>query len=556
MGTCLGIYLGDKLIKYAKLIRDEKSKRISLVSCGTKYIVGNKDIEVAEIINQTGSAEDAIAVNLRDYHKLKAEVFKQLGKADTQSVIDLEVGDHATSLSLNERNVEYRYIFTESLVSNDNRTAEIIITDKANIKKHIDGDVYSNCEGLYPQEYILPNLIKASSASLIVNIDEKTQIISVESGEVKQTIDIEVSMKDILDRIAEQEGSYSKACDVCKGINVLSDENISPEIENIIEPVIQDLLNRIKAKLDEAKIKYDRIYLSGLINLFINIDVLFEQFFGITTEKLRPHFLKLEETANISEVIEAADAVALAYCGLEDRDSELNFMSGKSGAKKSKGLSKNKGDKKLDSDNKKVRVLPNINVEAIEKALFFANLTAGVILTGYVGFSTVYNAKLTSMEKSLSEKINAIQQETTKIKEDSNYISTNTRKYTTFNNYISDTVEKIRAGTIGKYTTYNVANFMQKIAKYIPTNVQLVSISSDDNKKVSIVAKSTSYAELGYFISQLKLKGILENIKTDKVENEQTTASTENKQDTEKVENQVSAGKAASITVTIGGDLP
>ena len=73
---------------------------------------------------------------------------------------------------------------------------------------------------------------------------------------------------------------------------------------------------------------------------------------------------------------------------------------------------------------------------------------------------------------------------------------------------------------------------MQKIAKYIPSNVQIESISSDNNKTVSIVAKSTSYAELGYFISQLKLQGILENIKT----------------------GQVQAG--STITVTIGGDLP
>ena len=42
-----------------------------------------------------------------------------------------------------------------------------------------------------------------------------------------------------------------------------------------------------------------------------------------------------------------------------------------------------------------------------------------------------------------------------------------------------------------------------------------------------------SYAELGYFISQLKLQGVLENIQTGKVSN-----------------------GTSAITVTIGGDLP
>ena len=101
-----------------------------------------------------------------------------------------------------------------------------------------------------------------------------------------------------------------------------------------------------------------------------------------------------------------------------------------------------------------------------------------------------------------------------------------------YNNYIATTVQKIKEGKIGKYTTYNVANFMQKIAKYIPTNVQLESIASNDNKTVTIVAKSTSYAELGYFVSQLKLKGILENVSTGDVQH----------------------GKY--IIVTIGGELP
>ena len=108
----------------------------------------------------------------------------------------------------------------------------------------------------------------------------------------------------------------------------------------------------------------------------------------------------------------------------------------------------------------------------------------------------------------------------------------NTKQYTTLNDFVSDTVEKIREGKNGKYTTYNVANFMQKIAKYIPENVELQTISSDDNKSVTIVAKSSSYAELGYFISQLKLKGILTNIKTGNVQT------------------------GSYITVTIGGDLP
>ncbi len=535
MGACLGIYLGDKIIKYAKLIHDEKSRRISLDSCGTKYVVGNKETSIAEIIAQTGSANDALSINLTDYSRMQTEVLKQLSKSDIQSVINLEVSDYATSRALNEKALEYRYLFMDSMVSADNYTAEIAITDKSNVSKYTEDEMYSNLIGLYPQEYILPNMIQATNNYLLINIDEKTQVISIVGGRIRQITDIDISMKNILDGIAMQEGSYSKACDLCKNINVLSDESLSPDLERIIEPTIQDILNRIKSKLEDSKIAYDKIYLNGLVNLFINIDVLFEQFFGITTEKVRPYFLNMDEVSNISEVIETSEAISLAYETLVSLNADVNFVATKKGkipfGTSQKGNSNN-GVKMPTGGKKTVSVLPNLSQERIENALLYTSIAAGAVLAGYVTFGGIYNARLNEMEDAISEKIAALQQETSTIRSDASYISRNTSQYTTFNNYITETVNKIKEGTIGKYTTYNVANFMQKIATYIPTNVRIESISSDDNKTVSIVAKSGSYAELGYFISQLKLKGILENIQTGNVSNGEI------------------------ITVTIGGELP
>ena len=535
MEACLGIYLGDKIIKYAKLVRDDRSKRISLHSCGTKYVVGDKSDSIAEIISQTGSANTSLCLNLTDYYRMQTEVLRQLGKNDRQSVIELEVGDYSTTRGLNEKTLEYRYMLMDSAVSIDNQTADIAMTERSNVNKYVGNEKYANLVGLYPQEYILANIIQPSANCLLVNVDEKTQVISIVNGEVKQIIDIEVSMKNILDNIAAQEGSYSKACDICKSINVLSDENLSPELERIIEPTIQDLLNRINSKLQDAKIRFDRIYLNGSVNLFINIDVLFEQFFNVTTEKVKPYFINMDEVPNAAEVIEVTDAIALAYEGIMKSNPDANFASKNSKASFGNLFSKNKTDVKSSNNGSKKTafVAPNVNLEKIESAMLLTNLAAGAVLLGYVGFSAAYNAELTKMENTLTQNINNLQSETATIKLDKNYIDDNTNKYTTLNDYISETVEKIRAGKIGKYTTYNVANFMQKIAKYIPTNVQIETISSNDNKTVSIVAKSKSYAELGYFISQLKLQGILENIKTGNVSNGDSI-----------------------ITVTIGGDLP
>ncbi len=529
MGACLGICLGDKLVKYAKLEQDDKTKNISLNSYGTKYVTGNADSVISSIISETASTGVPLCLNLKNSYRINTEILKQLSKSDANSVISLEVADFATSKNINEKTLEHRYVLSNSRRSTDSFSAEIYIAEKDDISRYTDEQLGYKVSGIYPKEHILHNLVSSTSNYAIIDVEDSTTISFVCGGKVTKVIDVEVGMRNILDSIAEREGSYTKAYDICRGINVYTDdENLGPDLEKIIEPVIQDLLNRANNVLTESSIKVDKIYLNGLINLFINIEVLFEQFFNINTEKLRPYFLEIEqEKYNIAEVIETNDAIALAYMGLKKEKNELNFVqdNSKFGLKGLKFGGNEKG-------SKKTFVLPNINKEKIESALLFANLTAGTVLTGYVAFTAIYNTEMNRLAKKVTERTNALKLETASINEDKTYVSNNRDKYTTYNKYINETVEKIRSGKIGKYTTYNVANFMQKIAKYIPSNVQLEKISSNDNKSVTIVAKSTSYAELGYFISQLKLQGILDNVKTGKVEH------------------------GTFITVTIGGDLP
>ena len=45
----------------------------------------------------------------------------------------------------------------------------------------------------------------------------------------------------------------------------------------------------------------------------------------------------------------------------------------------------------------------------------------------------------------------------------------------------------------------------------IPEGVQLTSIQNTTGKKMSIVAQSSDYDQLGYFIAKIKVGGILNN---------------------------------------------
>ena len=536
MGACLGVYVGEKIIKYAKLEQDDKTKRISLNSYGTKYVWGKKDDEIKDIITQTGSDNSLVCLNIQESYFIETELLKQLKKSDVQSVIALEVADSVSQRGINEKTIEHRYTLVDSKISSSNSHAIIEVANKTEIEKYIENKELGKLTGIYPIAHVLNRITTEQNDYILLNVDEETTMIFVSNNIPVAVRKLDVSMKSILDALAIQEGSYAKACDLCKSINVLSDEDLDHKLESIIEPVIQDLLNRVGNAIEETNFKCGKIILNGLINLFINIEVLFEQFFGIDAEKLRPTFLSLDEASvNMSEVIESNEAISLAYEGLVGYKQEMNFYKDSSAVATSAKAAFNLKDLfNKDKSGKRTVVLPNINInkEQVEKALLFSNLTVASLLVCYGTFSVLYNNSMTSMEEKLSDNISSLQSQTINVNSDTNYIRNIKNEYQEYNNYISTTVQKIREGKIGKYTTYNVANFMQKIAKYIPTNVEIETISSDDNKTVAIVAKSTSYAELGYFVSQLKLKGILENVTTGSVQH------------------------GTYITVTIGGELP
>ena len=67
----------------------------------------------------------------------------------------------------------------------------------------------------------------------------------------------------------------------------------------------------------------------------------------------------------------------------------------------------------------------------------------------------------------------------------------------------------------------------------IPEEVKLTSIENTSGKKIKIIAESTDYDQLGYFIAKIKLEGYLKDVVS-------------------------SSGQKSgnTVTVTIEGDLP
>jgi len=551
MSSCLGIYIGDKVVKYAKLATEENSSKIKAVAYGTRIHPGNKSDIINNIVAATGSDDVAVCVNSENDLVHKVEVLRRINKSDLESLIDLEVIDFTGNEDKTERSFTYRYTLLDSSISKDNYSANIIVQEKAAIEKYL-ADEENKVVSIYPMPYVMDEIVtKEASNYLIINMNDETELTFVNDGKLANVTKMELGMKKIFDVFPEMLGSFQKAYDVCKTINVFSDDsNVNnPELENIIEPVLQDALNRIQLKIKEVNLRVDRIYLCGAITLFINSDMLFEQYFEIPTEKLRPYFVDAEDSSyNLSEVTESAEAFALAYEGLMVERPELDFIRqqkkfnlsfSKPVANKYSGAKvisnkKKKNNNKLNRVNNNNLRLGSVSLDKIRPIVIVANVVMATVLIMYCAFGAIYNTQLNTQIAAIQEESAKVQQSTQTVNADISYINQNTTKYTNYTSYIDETLRKIKNGEIGKYSTYNVALFMLKVSKYIPEDVTLESIKSDSNKHVTIVAKSNTHVGLGYLVSQLKLQGILEPSSV------QTTAV---------VHDDV-------ITVTIGGDLP
>ena len=77
---------------------------------------------------------------------------------------------------------------------------------------------------------------------------------------------------------------------------------------------------------------------------------------------------------------------------------------------------------------------------------------------------------------------------------------------------VADLEKVIGLARMQREQTYDVPNFMSQLMFIIPVDVRVTSISIGTNDTVIVEAQSGRYAQLGYFVSRLKLAGILKDV--------------------------------------------
>ena len=87
MQSCLGLYLENNLIKYAKVTKDHDNYRIE--SFGMKFY-DNIEETIKQIVSETYSFKTPISVNLSDEKYTYAQLFSLLKKKDLDKAVNTE----------------------------------------------------------------------------------------------------------------------------------------------------------------------------------------------------------------------------------------------------------------------------------------------------------------------------------------------------------------------------------------------------------------------------------------------------------------------------------
>ena len=519
MASCLGLYVDSNVIKYAKVSRDKDNLKIE--SFGMKFYDKLSET-IDQIISETFSYKTPISINLSEEMYNYFYMFNLLNKNDLKKAIQTEFESYCADKNLNRNAFESRYALSNSIDDKDKLKVIYVSTNKITINKIMQLTENASISTITPIGMSIANAasIKPKENVIIVNIEDRTTVTTIVNQKIYDVQKYEEGSQEILDKINEKENSYSKAYEICKNSTIYTMEGRGLQDEeneylDDIMPTLYKIMNRVKDYIEESSIKFDKIYITGMMSTVNNIDLYFQEFF--TTEKceiLKPYFVTENIKINMKDYIEVNSAIAIALQGLGYGIKDMNFKHQTFVDKMPEWMKITTGKKGEEKANKKFNF--NINfgdlkekLDATEKWLLRG---AGGILMLTILYSafTVYlnrqiNKKMTEVRDVYQDTIVQIglaEQDITSVREKTNKYDELRQNLQNINDRIDDLLK----------SKNQITNLLMQIMSTIPQGVQITDIQNTTGKKIVIRAQANQYEQLGYFKAKLKDDNILDNV--------------------------------------------
>ena len=516
MSTCLGLYIGEKVIKYAK-VNKEKNK-FNIEACGVKFFDNKQTETIAQIIQETSSEKVPISMNITTDKYQKFDVFAMLSKNDMKKAIDIEFEMYCNENGKLPEEFEKKYILMENREKTEQITALHISVEKSEIAKKNSLPIGGKVVALFPQRIILSNLLRDINKKdiAIINIEEQTTVTVITKGNIYVAEQLEFGMKEILEQINKKENSMSKAYEICKNTTIYTQETQSIQDENEYLEEIMPSLYRIiiaaKKVIDQSISNVSEVYITGLGAAINNIDFCFQEYMINTKcEVLKPYFIEnTNQDISIKDYIEVNSAISLAKEYIDNTNSEINF----SGKTPLGGISF-KSNKTTTSKKEKKPLNLNIDfsekLQAIEKLLLRINTLLLVMIVCYVAIATNINtqilkkiAEVQTIESQIKTEENKVVADIDKFKEKTQSYKEIIEKYNDFSNTSGE----------GEIDARSIPDMLESVRQSIPEKVILKSIENTEGRKIVIEAEAEEYEQLGYFKAVLANDSILTNVKS------------------------------------------
>ena len=548
MSSCLGIYIENNIIKYAKVSKEREQLKVE--SYGVKFY-DNIDQTIKQIVEETYSYKTPISINLSEEIYNYFNMFALLSKKDLPKAIKTEFEAYCSDKNYNPNVFETRYAIAPNVQDKEKLKVIHMSQNKIELNKKIQRFNGYRLQDISPIGMTIPDVkeFEPKENALIVNIEEKTTITTILDQKVYDVKKLDIGSQEFLDKINIKENSYSKAYEICKETTIYTSEgrDLTDVDTNYLEdimPTLHEIVGQIRKIMNESTEKIDRVYITGTAALINNIDLYFEEYLeNVKCEILKPGFIRISPEINIKDYVEVNSAISLAISGLGEGITGINFKKasfsdrlpdflkieiGPSKKDKTKSSKPNPLEKLLKSSAFTMDF--NVPLDKVEKGMLRTATGLLILFFVYSGFSIMIKNQIDNKMDEANKSIANTNSQMQLIDNDKSKLQTKTTEYTTKISNLQKVNDKIN--DINK-TKKAIPNLLNKLMYIMPTGVQITSIQNTSATHIEIQAQSNKYEQLGFLVTNMQLEPVLTNVIS-------------------------TAGQKANgiITIKIEGDLP
>lgn len=519
MSSCLGLYIENNLIKYAKVTKDKDNLKVD--SFGIKFYdkIGEA---IQQIIAETFSYKTPISINLSEETYQYFYFSNLLNKNDLKKAIQTEFDSFCYDKGYNINALESRYALIPDLQDKEKLKTIYISVNKTEINRKTQDFETNEISTIASLPMAIANIasLESKENSLIVNIEEKTTITTINDQRIFQIDKLEEGMETILNSISEKENSYSKAYEICKNstIYTMEGKELLQEEENLyleeIMPTLYNIVQKIKNIVDNSLNRIDKIYITGTGCIINNIDLYFQEYFkSIKCEILKPYFIPDTVKINTKDYIEVNSAIALAMQGLGYGVKNVNFKNLNFKDKIPDWLKIEVGlGKKNNTKSKKVKNKINLSIDWKAKLDSTEKWLVRTI-SGILAFIIIYICLITFLKIQTNnkfEEVKSVKENTeTQISLINNDIQTLNNKSSNYTQMTENLKNYSNQVGIKNRTKNVIPKLLTEIMNIIPAGVTITSIENTTDSHIVINAQSSKYELLGYLKGKIITDGIL-----------------------------------------------